>query len=75
MKRQKRYWTICVILVVILVVLGYTPLMIPRDVYKPLLLGIPYSLWTSILATIALVALTYIGSKVHPGSDKEEQES
>jgi len=75
MKRQKRYWTICVILVVILVVLGYTPLMIPRDVYKPLLLGIPYSLWTSILVTIALVVLTFIGAKVHPGSDKEEKES
>jgi len=72
MKRQKKYWRICVILVVILVVLGYTPLMIPRDVYKPMLLGIPYSLWTSILVTIALVALTYIGAKVHPGSDKEE---
>ena len=75
MKRQNRYWKICVILVVILVVLGYTPLMIPRDVYKPMLLGIPYSLWTSILATIALVILTYIGAKVHPGSDKEESES
>lgn len=75
MKRQKRYWRICVILVVILVVLGYTPLMIPRDVYKPMLLGIPYSLWTSILVTIALVALTYIGAKVHPGSDKEETET
>jgi len=75
MKLQKRYWMICVILVVILVVLGYTPLMIPRDVYKPMLLGIPYSLWTSILGTIALVALTYIGAKVHPGSDKKETES
>ena len=75
MKHQKRYWKICVILVIVLVVLGYTPLMIPRDAYKPMLLGIPYSLWTSILATIALVALTYIGAKVHPGSDKKEAES
>jgi hypothetical protein len=75
MKRTEMYWKICVVLVVILVVLGYTPLMIPRDVYKPMLLGIPYSLWTSILATVALVVLTFIGAKVHPGSDKEEKES
>ena len=75
MKRTELYWKICVVLVIILVVLGYTPLMIPRDTYKPMLLGIPYSLWTSILATIALVALTYVGAKVHPGSDKKEAES
>jgi hypothetical protein len=75
MKRDKRYWKICVTVVVILVVLGYTPLMIPRDVYKPMFLGIPYSLWTSILVTIALVALTYLGSRVHPGTDKEGTES
>lgn len=75
MKKTEIYWKICVVLVVILVVLGYTPLMIPRDVYKPMLLGIPYSLWTSSLATVALVVLTFIGAKVHPGSDKEETES
>jgi hypothetical protein len=75
MKRNEIFWKICVILVVILVVLGYTPLMIPRDVYKPMLLGIPYSLWTSMLVTVALVVLTFIGAKVHPGSDKEETKS
>jgi hypothetical protein len=75
MKRKRRYWQTCVVLVVILVVLGYTPFMIPKGVYKPILLGIPYSLWTSILVTIALVILTFIGAKVHPGSDKEETES
>ncbi len=55
-------------------VLGYTPLMIPNGVYKPMILGIPYSLWTSFLITVILVALTYIGSKVHPGSDEGEED-
>ena len=75
MKRNKKYWTICVILVVVLIVIGYTPIMIPKGVYKPMILGIPYSLWLSFLITVALVTLTYIGSKVHPGADEEEEVS
>ncbi len=74
MKRNKKYWIICVILVVGLIILAYTPLMLPNGVYKPTILGIPYSLWTSFLITVALVVLTYIGSKVHPGSDEGEGE-
>ncbi|MFO7670310.1 MAG: hypothetical protein R6W31_11680 [Bacteroidales bacterium] len=75
MNRKKRYWIICMILVVVLIVTAYTPLMIPHGVYKPMILGIPYSLWTSFLITVALVVITYIGGKVHPGSDEEEGES
>lgn len=75
MKRNIRYWRICVILVVLLIILAYTPLMLPHGVYKPMFMGLPYTLWTSILITISLVALTYIGSKVHPGSDEEEGEA
>lgn len=62
------------ILVVLLIILAYTPLMLPNGIYKPMLLGLPYTLWTSILITMALVVLTYTGSKVHPGSDEEEGE-
>ena len=75
MKKNKKYWTLCVVLVVVLLVLAYTPLMIPNGVYKPMILGIPYTLWTSFLITVILVTLTYIGSKVHPGSDEEEEDS
>lgn len=75
MKRNIRYWRICVILVVLLIILAYTPLMLPHGVYKPMFMGLPYTLWTSILITISLVVLTYIGSKVHPGSDEEEGEA
>ncbi|MEA3461327.1 MAG: hypothetical protein U9R49_05570 [Bacteroidota bacterium] len=75
MKKSKTYWTLCAVLVIVIMVLGYTPLMIPNGVYKPTILGLPYSLWTSMLATVLLVALTYIGSKVHPGSNEGEEES
>ena len=62
-------------LVLVILVLGYTPLMIPKGIYKPMLFGIPYSLWLSFLVTVILVVLTYIGSRVHPGSDNTEEES
>jgi Na+/proline symporter len=75
MKRNKKYWRICVALVILIIVLGYTPVMIPGGVYKPELLGMPYSLWLSFLLTAVLVLLTYIGSRVHPGNDKEEEGS
>jgi hypothetical protein len=74
-KRKTRYWRICTALVVLLVIITYTPLIIPGGVYKPMVLGIPYSLWTSFLITAALVLITYIGSKVHPGKDEEEEQS
>ena len=75
MKKSRKYWTLCTALVIVILVLGYTPLMIPDGIYKPMILGIPYSLWTSMLVTGVLVALTYVGSKVHPGSDEGEEES
>jgi hypothetical protein len=73
-KRKTRYWRIGTALVVLLVIITYTPLIIPGGVYKPMVLGIPYSLWTSFLITVALVLITYIGSKVHPGKDEEEEQ-
>jgi hypothetical protein len=73
--KKKTYWRICTILVPVLVVLAYTPLLIPDGVYKPMLLGLPFTLWTSFILTAALVALTYIGARVHPGKDEGEGDS
>ena len=75
MKRSKKYWTACVIAVIVIMVVGYTPIMLPSGVHKPMVLGIPYSLWVSFLATVALVVLTYLGSRFHPGEEEEEEES
>jgi hypothetical protein len=71
---KKRYWRICVAIVMVITILGYTPLMIPKGIYKPAILGIPYSLWLSFLLTVLLVLLTYIGSRVHPGGDNGREE-
>ncbi len=75
MMKKNKYWTACIVAVILLTVIGYTPLMIPKGVYKPMILGIPYSLWVSFLITAALVTLTYLGSKYHPGRDEEEDAS
>lgn len=62
------------VLAIGLCVMVFTPLVIPAGVYHPKLLGIPYSLWTSFLITVALVVLTYLGTRVLQG-DEEEVES
>jgi hypothetical protein len=74
-ERKTRYWRVCTALVVLLILLTFTPLIIPAGVYKPMVLGIPYTLWACFLITVALVVITYIGSKVHPGLDEEEEQS
>ena len=55
-----------------LCLLVFTPFVIPKGVYKPELLGIPYSLWTSFLITVTLVVITYLGTKVHRSNEEEE---
>lgn len=72
---NKLYWRVCITSVLVIVVLGYTPLMLPEGKYQPMLLGIPFTLAIGFLATVLLVFITYIGAKVHPGSDREEEKS
>lgn len=73
-KRNTLYWKICIAIVLAIVVMGYTPLMIPGGKYQPMILGVPFSLAIGFLATVLLVVLTYIGSRVHPGADGKEEE-
>ena len=73
-KRSVTTWRICIVIVLVLVILGYTPLIIPKGVFKPMLFGIPYTLWLDFLVTVILVVLTYIGARVHPGTDTSEEE-
>jgi hypothetical protein len=74
MDKKRRQWRILSIIAIVLCLLVFTPFVIPQGVYKPELFGVPYSLWTSFLITVALVVLTYFGTKVHR-TDEEETES
>lgn len=73
--KKRKYWRILQVIAILLCAIVFTPVIIPKGVYKPELFGIPYSLWTSYLITVALVFITYLGTKVHPGADEEEVES
>ena len=71
--KKRKYWRILRSIAILLCLLIFTPLVIPKGVYKPELFGLPYSLWTSFLITVAMVILTYFGTKVHRGLDEEEE--
>ena len=70
--KKQKYWRILRILAIGLCLLIFTPFVIPKGVFTPELFGVPYSLWTSFLITVALVFLTYLGTKVHRTDEEEE---
>jgi hypothetical protein len=73
MKDKKlKQWRILRLIAIGLCLLTFTPLVIPKGVFTPELFGVPYSLWTSFLITVALVFLTYLGTKVHRTDEEEE---
>ncbi len=59
-------WRLCCGAAAVLSVLAFTPLVIPPGRYQPMLAGMPLTLWAGIGIACALVALTYVGARVHP---------
>jgi len=66
-------WRICIFIVILLTALGLSPVVIPMGIFKPGFLGMPYTLWMGILVCISLVLMTFIGSRVHPGNNNENE--
>lgn len=62
--RKKRMWIIIVAVALILVVITFTPLILSPGRINPKFLSLPYTLWTSMLITVILVILTYVGSRM-----------
>lgn len=72
MKENKSlYWKLCIAGVVLLSVITFTPLVMPTGISHPMLFGMPRTLWSSILIYFGFVFLTWIGTRVYPGSDEE----
>ncbi|MBT3385056.1 MAG: hypothetical protein HN778_11295 [Prolixibacteraceae bacterium] len=63
--KQKIYWRITVIAAVLLILLTFTPIVMPAGKIEPKLFSMPYTLWMSMLITIILVVLTYIGGRIY----------
>jgi hypothetical protein len=65
-------WRLLVALVILIFIIEYSPLVIPKGRYNPTLDGLPFSLWLGIILTILVVSLTYIGSKLYMKIIEEE---
>ena len=73
MKYNKRLWRICVTAVILVIAVTFSPFIIAPGKINPSVLGMPFTLWTSILTTIALVVLTYLGGRVSPNDEEESK--
>lgn len=74
MKRSNSLaWKLCCLGAFTLSLLTFTPLVISTNTTGPMLGGLPHTLWSSILVSLALVALTFIGTLVHPGEQADDQ--
>ncbi len=73
MKYNKRLWNICVISVILIIAITFSPLIIYPGKINPSVFGLPFTLWISILTTIALVVLTYFGGRVSPNDEEESK--
>lgn len=71
--RKSLYWKLCIVGMVLLSILTFTPLIIPPGVTEPVIGGVPRTLWTSILIYIAMVVITYIGTRVYPHTDDNDE--
>lgn len=60
-KMRRFWWRVTVAIAILLTIVSFTPLVMPEGRTEPRLLAMPYTLWTSILVTILLVVLTWIG--------------
>ena len=68
---KKNIWILTLIIALILSVLTFTPVIIPKYRFMPELLGMPYTLWTGVLLMIAFILNTLAAIFVHPGNDNE----
>lgn len=73
MKYNKKLWRIYVTAVILIIAVTFSPLIIAPGKINPSIGGIPFTLWTTILLTIALVILTYLGGRVSPNDEEESK--
>ena len=64
-------WRAAVVAATLLSAVTFTPLVTPEGVSDPELFGLPRTLWTGLIVAFALVAITFIGTRVHPGEDDD----
>ncbi len=73
MTTRRLLWILCCIIAVSLLVLTFTPVIIPQGQHEPELLGMPYTLWTGILLSMTMVGITFLATLVHPGREETNE--
>ncbi|HWB27920.1 MAG TPA: hypothetical protein VG738_20750 [Chitinophagaceae bacterium] len=51
----------------------FTPLLTPPGMYRPELLGLPYTLWMGVLVTIIFIILTWQAAIAYRKVEEDEQ--
>ena len=69
-KSRSLYSKLCVTAALILVVITFTPLVIPKGVYEPKFIGLPYTLWVGILIAVGLVLLTFVATRIRQPNEE-----
>ena len=76
MKTKKSlYWNFCMIAMIILSIITFSPLVIPEGKFTPLVFGLPRTLWAGIIVYLFMVLITYFGTRVHPKSHHTKGET
>lgn len=73
--KRRLYWRLCYGGIIVLSVIAFTPLVIPSGTYRPMLLGMPYTLWVGIVLTVLTVVLTYGATQFYPVQDPSTEQS
>lgn len=67
-------WKLCCGFILLLIILTFTPVIIPAGVDSPYFMGMPYTLWAGILLSFLFLVVTVLGSLVHPGRDADKKQ-
>lgn len=61
---KKRIWLLCKILFAVLILLTFSPLVVSEAEARPLLLGMPRTLWGGLLVSLGFIIITLVGAFV-----------
>lgn len=65
MKKNKTSLRILDLLALLLVILTFSPVVIPKSMASPYVFGIPYTMWIGFVVSVLFVVLAYLVSRVN----------
>ena len=68
---MKRRLLIINLLALALTIAVFTPFLTPKEVYQPMLFGLPYTLWMGVVVTIIFIILTWQAAVTYKKVEEE----